>query len=144
MASNVIFAAPVVADRTQAGCVRYSYIAPGSVTPARFACEPDAAAAAAIKVLHASNPTAARAVIDEATRVASGAAAPTFTSDAYGAPGYCQLAADCPAGITNGGEHGSEMGAFNFLMQPGRTSNLSARLDEYLPLGLEPQIIYVT
>ncbi len=144
MASNVIFTAPVVADRTQAGCLRYSYVARGSVTPSRFACEPDASVATSLKDLRAQNRAAPAAAIDEAMLVAAGAATPRFTSEVYGISGYCQLAADCPAGITGGGEHGSEMGAFNFLMQPGRASNLSARLDEYLPLGLEPQIIYVT
>jgi hypothetical protein len=36
------------------------------------------------------------------------------------------------------------MGAFSFLRQPQRETNLAIRLDEYLPFGLEPATIYVT
>ena len=37
-ASDCIFTGVVMADRTQAGCVRYSALAPGSVTPRRYRC----------------------------------------------------------------------------------------------------------
>ena len=43
-----------------------------------------------------------------------------------------------------GAEDGSELGAFSHLKQPQRESNLRIRLDEYLPFGLEPGLIYVT
>ena len=43
-----------------------------------------------------------------------------------------------------GAEDGSEMGAFCVLKQAQRESNLRLRLDEYLPVGLEAGIIYVT
>jgi hypothetical protein len=36
------------------------------------------------------------------------------------------------------------MGAFCVLQQPQRESNLRIRLDEYLPVGLEAALIYVT
>jgi hypothetical protein len=36
------------------------------------------------------------------------------------------------------------MGAFSDLRQPQRETNLRVRLDEYLPFGLRPALIYVT
>ena len=60
------------------------------------------------------------------------------------APGYGQLGAGCPTEITTGAEDGAEMGAFNGLRQPQRETNLRIRLDEYLPFGLHPALIYMT
>jgi hypothetical protein len=36
------------------------------------------------------------------------------------------------------------MGVFCFLKQPAREANLRLRLDEYLPVGLDAGLIYVT
>jgi hypothetical protein len=69
---------------------------------------------------------------------------PGFTSTRYGEPAYGQLHLGCPTEIKTGAEDGSEMGAFSFLKQPQRETNLRIRLEEYLPFGLEPGIIYVT
>ena len=44
----------------------------------------------------------------------------------------------------NGAEDGSEMGVFCHVKQPQRESNLRIRLDEYLPVGLDAGIVYVT
>jgi len=33
---------------------------------------------------------------------------------------------------------------FSSLMQPQREANLRIRLEEYLPFGLEPGVIYIT
>src|SRR5439155_18530239 len=69
---------------------------------------------------------------------------PTFESDGYGRPEFAQLRRTCPVQIRTGAEDGSEMGAFCVLKQPQRESNLRIRLDEYLPVGLEAGVIYVT
>jgi hypothetical protein len=69
---------------------------------------------------------------------------PAFTATRYGHPGYGQLSLGCPPEITTGAEDGSEIGAFSGLRQPQRETNLRVRLDEYLPLGLRPALIYVT
>ncbi|MGE5324537.1 MAG: hypothetical protein ACM3SW_16845, partial [Actinomycetota bacterium] len=69
---------------------------------------------------------------------------PSFTSLHYGLPGYGQLLVSCPEQIQTGAEDGSEMGAFCFLKQPQRVTSLRVRLQEYLPFGLEPGLIYVT
>jgi hypothetical protein len=69
---------------------------------------------------------------------------PEFTSVRYGEPGYAQLRSDCPLQVSTGADDQSEMGAFHHLMQPQRETNLRSSLDEYLRVGLEAGIHYVT
>ena len=69
---------------------------------------------------------------------------PKFTSIKFGDPGYMQLAGTCPLQIKTGAENGSEMGVFCFLKQPQREKNLQIALSEYLPIGLQAGVIYVT
>ena len=54
------------------------------------------------------------------------------------------MAAACPLEIRQGADDGAEMGAWRFLRQPQREANLRTSLDEYLRLGLEAGLIYVT
>jgi hypothetical protein len=137
-ASNTIFDAPAIARRRQQGCVRFSYVPPGSHTPRRHRCQPDTAIAAAS---------------DAASGAASGAAdvevvrrrvIPTFNSRRYGDPELGQLRLQCAPEIRQGADNGSEMGAWCFLQQPQREANLRAVLDEYLRFGLEAGLFYVT
>jgi hypothetical protein len=125
-ATNCIFTGALVADRTQVGCVRYSSLGGGSVTPRRYRCQPDAALAAHPH----SDPTAIAA-----------RTAPSFTSEDPGDPGYAQLGRRCPPEIAYGADGGFEMGAFGFLRSPQRAANLLASLDEYLRLGLDAALI---
>jgi len=125
-ASDAIFTDALVADRTQVGCVRYSSLAPQSVTPRRFRCQPDTALA--------DNPDADADAVRART-------APSFTSESPGDPGYGQLGRRCPSEITTGAADGSEMGAFGFLRSPQREANLLASLDEYLRFGLDAALI---
>jgi hypothetical protein len=69
---------------------------------------------------------------------------PVFTSTRYGHHAYGQLGRSCPLPICTGAEDGAEMGAFHSLEQPQRIHNLRTRLLEYLPVGREPELIYVT
>ena len=68
---------------------------------------------------------------------------PIFTSTDYGDPGYGQLSPDCHPLIrcTAGG---SEMGAFHDLHQLLSEQHLQTILQEYLPVGFQVQIRYVT
>ena len=116
-ASEVIFTAPVQVQRRQTGLVRFSYVPRGSQTPRQYRCVSDA------------DPGEAR---------------PQFTSRRYGDPSYAQLSTLCPPAISTGAEAGLEMGAFQHLLQPLRTANLQAMLDEYMPVGLEPGLVYMT
>jgi hypothetical protein len=67
---------------------------------------------------------------------------PRFNSVRYGTPTYAQLAHYCPDEITRGADDESEMGAFHDLFQPQRAANLEARLDEFVPAGMDVGIIY--
>ncbi len=139
LASEVIFTHRVIAQRRQAGCVRYSYVDDRvSITPRRFRCQPDLALATRRKKLGvAALPAAEAAVIRSRLR-------PRFTTTRYGLPGYAQLRRTTAEEIRTGSEDGAEMGAFERLKQPQREANLAIRLDEYLPYGLEAGGIYVT
>ena len=131
-ASDSIFTGPVRAERRQQGCVRFCFVPrdPATRTPRRYRCQPDLALAG---------------VLDPAEQAAiASRVVPTFTSTAYGRPAYAQLARTCPPEIRTGAEDRSEMGAFSFLKQPQREANLRTALDEYLRLGLEAGVFYVT
>jgi hypothetical protein len=127
-ASNTIFlsaAAPgdtiesVRAERLQEGCIRFSFVPPGSRVPRRYRCQPES--------------------VDDVARVR-----PVFTSLNYADAGYGQLDGHCAAEITQGADDQSEMGAFHDLHQPQRISNLQTRVEEYLRFGLEAGIFLET
>jgi hypothetical protein len=123
LASNCIFLAasetsePVLAERRQEGCVRFSYVPPRSKTPARYHCQPQND--------------------DSLIR-------PQFVSTRFHDPGYCQLSAFCPPQIRNGADDDSEMGAFHDLYEPQREAHLKTRVSEYLRFGLEAGLFYAT
>jgi hypothetical protein len=118
-ASNSIFTAEVGVQRRQTGCVRFSFVPPGSLAPRRFHCQPDDG--------------------DDVVRIA-----PRFTSLSYGQPGYAQLASACPPEISAGADDEGEMGAFHFLQQTQRLRSLQASLDEHVRFGLEAGLFLVT
>nr|WP_197510472.1 hypothetical protein [Tessaracoccus coleopterorum] len=124
LVTDSILTSPLTVARRQVGCVRYSYLAPGSRTPRRHHCQPDSAVADAEDDL-------SRALAVERVR-------PSFTSLRYGHPGYCQLADPVPEEIWRGADDEAELGAFHDLYQPQRAANLRARLDEFTPPGLRP------
>lgn len=139
LASEVIFVHPVVAQRRQEGCVRYSYVDDLlSITPRRFRCQPDLALETRRKRLKVDAlPPVEAALIRSQMR-------PDFTSVRYGHPGYAQLSLWTAEQIRCGAEDGAEMGVFEQLKQPQREANLRIRLEEYLPYGLAAGRIYVT
>lgn len=150
LASNTIFNAastmgesPVQSQQTQAGCVRFSYLPPGSIVPRRYRCQPDLAIEKAIKDAQRSGVTLStpekQQIIDWIERHIE----PVFTDRRYGRPAYAQLALSCPKEISHGADDESEMGAFHDLYQPQRKSDLQVRLDEYLRYGLQAGIFYV-
>ena len=123
---NSIVTGAVNVDRTQAGCIRYSYLPPppASRVPPRFRCQPDLAIE--------TEPTAAGRLV------------PAFTSRARNDGGYAQLTDACPAEIRTGAEDGDEMGVFLRVYAPRREANLRFRLDEYLRIGLEAGVIHAS
>ncbi|WJE01288.1 hypothetical protein [Streptomyces antimycoticus] len=118
---NSLFTGRMHVARRGAGCLRFSYVPPGSRTPRRYRCQPDLVGA------------------EEAWRVR-----PLFSGERYGTPVYGQLAAGCAEEIRRGAEDGAEMGAFHDLYQPQREDSLRARLAEYAPAGTDAGVIAVT
>ncbi|HEB78745.1 MAG TPA: hypothetical protein ENI90_09495 [Methylothermaceae bacterium] len=129
-ASNSLFTEPVSVERRQDGCVRFSYVLPGSVTPGRYRCQPDLA-------LEEASDNADRQRIRNRLR-------PIFTATSHGHPGYLQLDERCAGEIRTGGQKDGEMGVFHFLYQSRRIANLETTLAEYLPFGLEAGIKFMT
>lgn len=110
---------PVVARRRQDGCVRFSFVPPGSRTPRRHRCQPEREA--------------------DAARLQ-----PIFTSLRYADPGYCQLADATAAQIREGADDESELGAFHHLHLSRREAHLRTRLHEHLRFGLEAGVFHAT
>ncbi len=116
LASGDMWAAPLVADRRQAGCVRFTYLPLGAVTPRQFEC------------------------VEEA----EGSPQPLFYSLRYGDAGYAKLLPGTDDAIRQGADDSGEMGAFHFVLAPQRETDLRVRLQEYTPAGLEFGIFYQT
>ena len=148
LASNTIFVAalapsdtwtaPVRSEKKQSGCVRFSYVPPGSLTPRRYRCQPDLEIATRIDAAEkAANGPITQAQVNAIRADVLSWLAPSFSSLWHGAPDYAQLRSSCPAQIRTGASDESEMGAFHDLFQPQRETNLRLRLEEYLRFGLE-------
>jgi hypothetical protein len=145
-ASDCIFASVVEARRRQTGCVRFCYVPPGSRVPRRYRCQPDLEIATRTDALrravapNAPAPAQLAAIAAEVNALIR----PLFVSRRYGDPGFGQLELHCATQIRSGAESGAEMGAFEFLKQPQREANLRDALAEYLRVGLEATLVYVT
>lgn len=146
LGEDTIFYGTVQVARRQRGCLRFCSVTLPSRTPRRYHCQPDLAeadAAAAVddptlpKAENDARKAAARAFADLRVR-------PQFNSTRYGRHDYCQLSAGCASEITRGADDESEMGAFHDLYQPQRFANLSARLAEFTPAGMDAAVILAT
>jgi hypothetical protein len=111
-----LWAAPLWSSRKQEGCVRFSYLPPGAITPRQFEC------------------------VEQALNVPQ----PLFYSLRYGDPAYAKYSACTDDSIRRGADDGGEMGAFHFVLAPLRETDLRVRMQEYLPVGLEFGIFYET
>jgi hypothetical protein len=143
-ASNSLFSGRVEAERTQAGCVRFSYTPPDSRTPARYRCQPDLAAQELVDAALAANPRLAPEAVAALRARAHARVLPVLADRRYGSPAYAQLHLAGPRELATGAEDGAELGAFCHVKQAQRESNLRTRLAEYLPFGLDAGIVYVT
>lgn len=139
-ASDCIFDAPATAERRQTGCVRFSYVPPGSQVPRRYRCQPqleiDTRLAALRAQAAAANTTVGAAQEDALREEIEATLRPLFQSRRYGDPALGQLELRCPRQIRAGAASGAEMGAGEQLHQPQREANLRDALQEYLRLGL--------
>jgi hypothetical protein len=148
MASESIFTDTVTVDQRQQGCVRFSFVPRGSATPQQYRCQP--ALEAELEKEKATADSIKSGIplpLGWDTAIENEVALwvlPAFQTDRYGRPDFAQLRLSTPTQIRTGAEDGSEMGAFCVLKQAQRETNLRIRLDEYLPVGLEAGLIYVT
>jgi hypothetical protein len=149
LAEECIFQGPVTAGRTQKGCMRFSYVAPNSVTPRRFNCQPDMAESEATRLLQQDNSEdditqeTAQETLTSCLEMARCRIAPVFGSEKYGDPEYCRLSQESDAGILRGAKDESEIGAFHDLFQPQRLAILESRLEEYTPAGFDVGVMIV-
>ncbi|MFF3462589.1 hypothetical protein [Streptomyces sp. NPDC002619] len=121
IAENSVFTGKLHVARRGIGCLRFSYVPPGSRTPRRYRCQPDLAGP------------------EQAGRIR-----PLFAAQWYGTPWYGQLADRCAEEIRRGADDGAELGAFHDLYRPQREDGLRARLAEYTPAGTDAGIFFVT
>ena len=123
--AGAIFTGVVQAFDQQLGCIKYSYFADDSNSPP----PPDA-------VKNLLPPHFACVFGNEARLI--------FTSEYFGAPGYCQLSLECDERILEQGVGNDQMGAFNFLLEAHKWRNLKIRFREFMPVGIRPLLIPVT
>lgn len=155
LASNCIFLAelaavdswlsPLMAERKQMGCVRFSYVPLGARLPRRYRCQPEWAINQRIQREETESGTELTPTEKIAIRQRlSNCIYPVFKDDRYGQPAYRQLALSCAQEIGKGADDEAEMGVFHDLFQPQRQTNLQLRLREYLRFGLKAGIFYQT
>lgn len=108
-ASNCLLDGLVDVAHRQTGCVRFSYVAPGSRTPRRYRSVP-------------ADP-------------ASTTPRPVYESSDPASPAYLVLASSCAEAIRSGGERESEMGVHHHLFRPLRLRAAERQLAGYVPVG---------
>lgn len=133
-ATDVIFAGAAAVARRQAGCVRFSSIAPGSTMPRRFRCQPDLALAMAAERKGAALTAA------EAQTVALGVT-PLFLDTSLDEPTVAMLHPMTSDAIRLGGEGDAEMGVFSAAAHGLRMANVTSLFDDFIPFGLEAGLI---
>lgn len=139
LAEDSLFVGRVMVARRQQGCMRFCSVLPGSRTPRRYRCQPDLVIAAVEKA-HGDGLISGAERNELLTREQA-RVRPIFNSVRYGTPTYMQLAESCAEEIKRGAEDESEMGAFHDVFQPQRLANLEARIQEYLPAGMDAAVI---
>lgn len=137
LAENTIFMGEVFVARKQLGCLRFCYVPPGARTPRRFHCQPDTAVANALEGVDDSER-------DSVTQAAQSRVEPVWNSTRFGSPHYAQLSELCDEAIAQGADDGSEMGVFHDLYQPQRLANLTTRLAEYSPAGMDIGVFFAS
>ncbi|MDP5181579.1 hypothetical protein QOZ88_02930 [Blastococcus sp. BMG 814] len=110
-ASSCLLDGTVIVEHRQTGCLRFSYVGPGSRVPRRFRCVPPSESEPGPR--------------------------PVYVSDDPGSPSCLALASSCPDVIAEGGEHGREMGVHHHLGRPQRAAAARRLLAPYVPVGLQ-------
>lgn len=111
-ASDTLVAGVVRASDAQNGCFRFSALAAGSSAPHPYHSQ----------------------ILAELAGL--------FASRRFGDPHYLQLSPAAPEAIARGAEDGREMGAYCQALVPIKHDSLLAKIDEFMPFGRLPNLIY--
>jgi hypothetical protein len=149
LGENSIFDGHITVARRQKGCLRFCYVTPGSRTPRRYHCQPDLAemraeTLAIERTKEEDLPDLTELQLAAVKQTERLRVRPRFNSVRYGTPDYCQLSNCAADEIRRGADDESEMGVFHDLFQPQRTATLSARIDEYVPAGIDVGILFAS
>jgi hypothetical protein len=132
-----LFVGELTVARRQTGCIRYSYVTPGSRTPRRHRCQPELATAAVPRPAPGEDPAPYQRRLDDvALRTA-----PRFAATRYGSPHYLRLTSCTSPAIARGAEGGAEMGVYHELLEPQRVDRLAASLDHYAPADIAASVV---
>jgi hypothetical protein len=129
VAQDSIITGRFFSRRRQTGEIRFCYLPETSHVPRRTGCQPDGVLAKA----------AADQRIGELARVR-----PRLDSNDFGSPGYGRLALDAATEITHGAEDDGEMGAFHDLWLTRSIDDMTTRLAEFTPIGVDLDIVFAT
>jgi hypothetical protein len=143
-ASNSIFTDIIDIDRRQQGCVRFCYILHGSKIPRPYRCILEYESNININNITDGGSSSPTIPTNMKKEILLRQTMLNFSSTKYGDDGYGQLHANVDKKIFEGGDNGSELGAFNHLYNSQRIRNLLLALDEYLKFGLKAGIFLVT
>src|SRR6266566_3723381 len=92
LAATDSWTAPVRSEKRQSGCVRFSYVPPGALTPRRFRCQPDLEIAGRVDAARkATNGPISQAQVNAIRGDVLSWLAPIFSSLQHGTPDYTQL-----------------------------------------------------
>lgn len=127
LASNCIFTDVVTVTWRQQGGIRFCYAREGSTLPTRYRCQPE------VNGLSESDTT----FYLERVR-------PRFASTQFGQHNYAQLSRNCAPELSRGADDEGEMGVYHFLQERQRESNLMASLSEFLNVGMEAGVFFIT
>jgi hypothetical protein len=111
-ATDSLIAGRAQVVNTQEGCFRFSARAPGSRVPHPYRSY----------------------IVDDMPRL--------FASLRFGDPSYAQLSAAAPPALQRAAESGSEIGAFCSALVPIKHDSLKHKIDEYMPFGRLPNILF--
>jgi hypothetical protein len=142
LAEDSILTGALDCERRQTGSVRFCYLGPGSRTPQRTACQPDAAIARMAAEIKRGTP--AERDRDRLKALTAARLVPRFDSVQFGQPAYARLAEDAAPELKDGAHDEGELGAYHDLWQPLRVADLQTQLRQFAPPGVDIDTRFAT
>jgi hypothetical protein len=142
LAEDSIITGALDCERRQTGSVRFCYLGPGSRTPQRTACQPDAAIARVAAEITRGRP--AERDRERLKALTTARLVPRFDSVQFGQPAYARLAEDSAPELKGGAQDEGELGAYHDLWQPLRVADLQTQLRQFAPPGVDIDIRFAT